>query len=58
MKSVFNLILGCLLLDAIVLTISYISVGFIQPRWPEWWERWIAAPYPDEFGLDEDFPLI
>jgi hypothetical protein len=58
MSTIFNLILGYLLLDIIILTISYTSVHFIKPRWEEWWERWIAAPHPDESGLGEDFPLI
>jgi hypothetical protein len=58
MESIFSLILDCLLLDALILAIGYISIRFVRPRWPEWWEKWIAAPHPDEFELDEDFPII
>ena len=58
MSLIFELVLGCLLVDALILTISYIAVRYIKPRWPKWWERWIAAPHPDEVGLDEDHPFI
>jgi hypothetical protein len=48
--------IGCLALNAIILVASYIGLRFIRPRYPDWWERWIAAPYPEEFESSDDFP--
>jgi hypothetical protein len=48
-----DLISGCLALNGVILIASYIGVRFVQPRWPHWWERWIIAPYPDDYEPKE-----
>lgn len=48
MDWIFNLILGCLLVDMVILTLCYVGVRYIKPQWPGWWERWIATTYYDE----------
>jgi hypothetical protein len=30
--------------------------SLIRSRWPDWWERWIAAPYSDELEAAADDP--
>jgi hypothetical protein len=48
-QAISYLGLGCLALNSIILAAIYIGLRFIKPRYPKWWEQWIAAPYPDEF---------
>jgi hypothetical protein len=49
MFSALRLIFGYFLLDSIVVVIAYLAVRYVKPRWPKWWEYWVAAPYPEEF---------
>lgn len=37
-----------LAIDALIILIFYIGFNFVKPRWPEWWERNIAAFPPSE----------
>lgn len=58
MPPMLQLILEYFLLNMLFLVISIVSAPLIQARWPDWWERWIAAPYPDEFETADDYRRI
>ena len=48
MSWVYIFIISLLTIDLIVAIGGFIGVRFVKPRWPEWWERNIAAPDPED----------
>jgi hypothetical protein len=51
LSSMFEFALVLAAIDALILLTAYIGVYFVKPRWPEWWENNICAPYPEAFEL-------
>lgn len=55
MPSLLTLALDYYLLSILLLAAGILWGPHLKSRWPDWWERWIAAPYPDEFEIADDY---
>lgn len=49
LNSMFEIVLFLAVIDTLILLMVCIGIYFVKPRWPEWWENNICAPYPETF---------
>lgn len=53
--SFLNLFLKAFVfLDVIIIVAGCVGIWYIKPRWPGWWERWVVAPYPNDFEPEDN----
>ena len=53
MPPVLKFLLDYFLLNTLILTLIFFWAPRIKSRWPNWWETWVAAPYPEELDIKD-----
>ena len=48
MNGIWGIVIGLGGFNILTLGVVFIGIGFVKPRWPDWWEKHIVAPDPEE----------
>ena len=51
MPLMLKFVLEYFLLSSLILIVVFLCAPRIKSRWPNWWETWVAAPYPEELAI-------